>query len=189
MTANARNYDSSRRQQQGRDRILEAALGLARARAGWNWADITFKAVADAAEVSERTVYRHFPTQRDLHDAMLLRINEHAAISYDDLALEDVVEVSRRLFTSLSTFTPELSTRALPSAAAIAMNRERMQALLRATEGDVRLAALLDVLWSNETYERLAVGWQLSTEDAVEAVTWALEALVSRRRPGDPDDR
>ncbi len=61
------------------------------------------------------------------------------------------------------------------------MNRERMEALLRASEGDVRLAALLDVLWSNETYERLVGSWRMSTEEAVDAVTWALGALIEPR--------
>lgn len=181
MAGRARNYDSSRRQSQGRDRILEAALGLARQHSGWNWADITFKAVAEAADLSERTVYRHFPTQRDLHDAMLLRINQDASISYDDLSLAGVPEVVSRLFTSLSTFTPDLARGAPPSAAAIAMNRERMQALLRASRDDARLAALLDVLWSNETFERLTAVWRMSTDEAVAAVTWAIGAL------GEPD--
>lgn len=188
MTAGSRKYDSSRRQSQGRERILESALELARERGGWNWADITFKDVAEAAEVSERTVYRHFPTQRDLHEAMLLRINEHASISYDSLGLGDVPEVVRRLFLSLSTFTPGLHAQVRPSEAAVAMNRERMQALLRASEGDVRLAALLDVLWSNETYERLVGSWRMSTEEAVDTVTWALGALIEPPRREDAPD-
>ena len=110
MTAGARKYDSSRRQQQGRERVLNAALNLARVSSGWNWADITFKAVADSAGVSERTVYRHFPTQRDLHDALMVRINQDAQISYEDLAIDDVAQVVGRLFTSLSTFDRALET-------------------------------------------------------------------------------
>lgn len=180
MTAEIRRYDSSRRQSQGRDRILDAALKLARAQGGWNWTDITFKAVADAASISERTVYRHFATQHDLHEAMLLRINQEATISYDGLELGDLAGLVERLFNSLSTFTPEL-VRVQPSDAAVSMHRERMRSLLRATEGDHRLAALLDVLWSPETYERLVVGWQMPTQDAVDVVTWALGVLATDR--------
>lgn len=178
MTTGARKYDSSRRQKQGRERILEAALDLARTSGGWNWVDITFKAVADAADVSERTVYRHFPTQRDLHEALMTRINQDAAISYEELAIGDVAELVGRLFTSLSTFGQALDAQPRPSEAAIAMNRERMQALLEACGGDRRLAALLDVLWSTDTYERLSTTWRMSTEDAIDAVTWALGRLV-----------
>ncbi|HMT51175.1 TetR/AcrR family transcriptional regulator [uncultured Dietzia sp.] len=178
MTAGARKYDSSRRQQQGRERVLNAALDLARVSSGWNWADITFKAVADSAGVSERTVYRHFPTQRDLHDALMVRINQDAQISYDDLAIDDVAEVVNRLFTSLSTFDRALETQPRPSEAAIAMNRERMQALLDASGGDRRLAGLLDVLWSTEAYERLSSVWKMSTDEAIDSVTWAIDRLT-----------
>lgn len=178
MTAGARKYDSSRRQQQGRERVLNAALNLARVSSGWNWADITFKAVADSAGVSERTVYRHFPTQRDLHDALMVRINQDAQISYEDLAIDDVAQVVGRLFTSLSTFDRALETQPRPSEAAIAMNRERMQALLDASGGDRRLAALLDVLWSTEAYERLSSVWKMSTDEAIDSVTWAIDRLA-----------
>lgn len=185
-----RNYDSSRRQSQGRVRILDAALGLARDRGGWSWDQITFKAVAAAAEVSERTVYRHFPTQRDLHEAILLRINEDAEISYVGLAPEAVPDVVDRLFRSLETFTPDLLARTHPSDAAIAMNKERMEALTRAYQGDARLAALVDVLWSTDAYERLVLSWRMTTEEAVDAVTWALTALtalVDHSRAGAPN--
>ena len=185
MAAETRNYDSSRRQSQGRDRILDAALGLARERSGWSWDEITFKAVAAAAEMSERTVYRHFPTQRDLHEAILVRINEDAQISYSGLAPEEVPGVVDRLFRSLDTFTPDLLARTHPSAAAIAMNKERMQALSRAYQGDARLAALVDGLWSTDAYERLVLSWRMTTEEAVDAVTWALAALVSHAQSGE----
>lgn len=178
MTTGARKYDSSRRQQQGRDRIMEAALDLARASGGWNWVDITFKTVADAAGVSERTVYRHFPTQTDLHEALMLRINQNAEISYEGLSIDDVSGLVGRLFVSLSTFDRALHTQPKPSEAAIAMNRDRMQALLDACGGDRRLAALLDVLWSVDTYERLSSIWRMPTDDAIEAVTWAIGRLL-----------
>jgi AcrR family transcriptional regulator len=186
MTAGARRYDSSRRQSTGRERILEAALDLARARGGWNWADITFGAVADAAGVSERTVYRHFATQRNLHEAMLVRINERAAISYDDLTLDGLPEMVERLFRSLSTFAPGFDAHPRPSEAAVAMNQERMQALMRASGGDRRLAAVLDVLWSTEAYERLVLSWRMSTDEAADAIAWALGALVNQRSTAPP---
>ena len=108
----------------------------------------------------------------------MLRINQDAGISYDDLSVDDVSELVGRLFTSLSTFDRALHTQPSPSEAAIAMNRDRMQALLDACGGDRRLAALLDVLWSNDTYERLTSIWRMPTDDAVDAVTWAIDRLL-----------
>lgn len=186
MAAGARKYDNSRRQSQGRERILEAGLSLARSSRGWDWSTITFKAVAEAAEVSERTVYRHFATQRELHESLMLRINEQAAISYDGLTLDGLGELVERLFNSLSTFTRASGSGERPSDAAIAMNQERMQALLAACDGDVRRAALIDVLWSNESFERLTAVWRLSTEEAVGAVTGAVRALDSLHDTAPP---
>lgn len=177
MSEASRRYDSSRRQSQGRERILDAAVAIARTRGGWDWADISFKDVAAAAGISERTVYRHFPSQRDLHEEMIQRINAQAAISYDGLALEELGDVIRRLFESLSGFQPD-PTRSRPSPAAVAMNRERMRALLDATGNDVRRAALLDVLWSPDTYERLATSWRMSTQEAIDTVVWAVDMLA-----------
>ncbi|CAM3267826.1 TetR/AcrR family transcriptional regulator [Nocardioides dubius] len=177
--AGPRKYDNSRRQSRGRERILEAALELARSSGNWNWSDITFKVVAERAEVSERTVYRHFPAQRDLHEAMMVRINEQAAISYDDMDLEQVPVVVDRLFNSLATFTPRATAQGIPPAAVIAMDRERNRALRRASGGDDRLAAVLDVLWSTDAYERLALSWRMSTQEAVDTITWAINELAA----------
>ncbi|MFS3130718.1 TetR/AcrR family transcriptional regulator [Nocardioides sp. Bht2] len=173
-----RKYDNSRRQSRGRERILEAALELARSAGSWDWSDITFKVVAEAAEVSERTVYRHFPAQRDLHEAMMVRINEQAAISYDDLELAQVPDVVDKLFNSLATFTPSATAHGIPPAAVIAMDRERNRALRRASGGDVRLAAVLDILWSTDAYERLALSWRMSTQEAVDTIAWAMAELT-----------
>ncbi|MGN6162415.1 MAG: TetR/AcrR family transcriptional regulator [Marmoricola sp.] len=173
----ARKYDNSRREGSARERVLEAALTVARNVGTRNWADVTFKAVAEEAGVSERTVYRHFPTQRDLHDAVMMRFNKDSAISYEDLTLDDVPGVVERLFTSLATFSPR-AMESLPPPAVIAMDRERIHALLRAADGDKSRAAILDVLWSIETYERLVINWRLSTEEAVEVVTSAVRRLL-----------
>jgi AcrR family transcriptional regulator len=172
-----RKYDNSRREDTARERVLEGALTVARSVGSRNWADVTYKAVAEEAGVSERTVYRHFPTQRDLHDAVMIRFNKDAAISYDDLELADVPGVVDRLFNSLATFSPR-AMEALPPAAVIAMDRERIQALLKASGGDKKRAAVLDVLWSVETYERLVLNWRLSTEEAVEVVSAAVLRLL-----------
>ena len=49
-------------------------------------------------------------------------------------------------------------------------------------------AAVLDVLWSMETYERLAVDWQLDTARAVAGATWVIglvgHAVAEGRGPG-----
>ena len=48
-------------------------------------------------------------------------------------------------------------------------------------------AAMLDVLWSVASYERLVVDWELDPEQAIRGVTWVIglveEAVRRGRRP------
>ena len=74
---------------------------------------------------------------------------------------------------------------------------DRMRdALLTAVEGGsdrwpVRdrtvAAALLDVLWSVGSYERLVADWGLAPQEAIDAVTWVIglveDAIRADRRP------
>lgn len=63
-----RKYHSELREEQAREtrgKILEAAVRITLIDVD----RVTHAAVAKAARVSERTVYRHFPTLRALHDA------------------------------------------------------------------------------------------------------------------------
>jgi hypothetical protein len=47
-------------------------------------------------------------------------------------------------------------------------------------------AAMLDVLWSVPSYERLITQWKMDAGDAVEAITWAMGLIVSALRDGPP---
>jgi hypothetical protein len=50
-----------------------------------------------------------------------------------------------------------------------------------------RAAAVLDVLWSVASYERLVNDWQLDRDDAIGAIAWMIElveeAIRADRRP------
>jgi len=49
-------------------------------------------------------------------------------------------------------------------------------------------AAMLDVLWSVPSYERLITAWKLDGDEATQAITWVIGMLVDAirhgRRPG-----
>jgi hypothetical protein len=51
----------------------------------------------------------------------------------------------------------------------------------------VLAAAVLDVLWSIASYERLVADWRLDPKEAVRGITWVLglveEAIRDGRRP------
>lgn len=193
-----RHYDSATRRAQAartRERIVAAAAELVHDFASWNWDELTFRAVAARAGVGERTVYRHFPTERHLHDAVMGRLEEDAGITYEDVTLANLVEVTARVFGSLQRFSvgESVSTPQDPTFADV--DRRRRDALRRAvadaapqwTEPQQRAAAgLLDVLWNLPTYERLVGTWNLPEEDATQAVGWLLNKVTALITAGDP---
>jgi AcrR family transcriptional regulator len=184
-----RSYHSPARQKAAtatRDSIIDAGAQLVREFTTWDWDELTFRAVAERAEVSERTVYRHFPTERYLHDAIMGRLEDEAGIAYEDVALDNFAEVTARLFASLGRFAIKDSIGAPHGPAFVSAEAKRHDALDHAVVApqlpDAQrraLAGLLDVLWSPPTYERLVGAWHLDKGDAVEAVQWLIAKVIA----------
>jgi AcrR family transcriptional regulator len=196
-----RRYDSPVRRQRAaetRERIVAAGAEILHEHAIWNWRALTVRAVAQRAGVTERTVYRHFATERDLRDAVLARLEAEAGVDLEGLELDDVQAVAARVFAYVSNFPLEPRT---PRDAAQMTAGERLRDTLLAavapstggwTDADRTLAAaMLDMLWSFATYERLVADWQLDPEDATRGATWVIglvqDAIRHDRPPGSPD--
>lgn len=195
-----RPYDSParrRRVAETRDRIVAAGAGLVREFITWDWDGLTFRAVAERAGLSERTVYRHFPTERHLHDAVMARLEDEAGITYDDVELANLASVTARFFQSLHRFAVEETVHTPVGPAFVGADERRRAALLRAvgseapdlTEVQQRIAAgLLDVMWSPTSYERLARSWKLDDDTTFGAVEWMIAKVVSAIRSGELAD-
>lgn len=163
--------------------------------ASWDWHALTFRAVAERAGVGERTVYRHFPTERHLHDAVMQRLEEEAGVSYEGLTLTDLTAVTQRVFRSRMSFSAGASISVPDDPTFVAADERRRRALLDAISAAApqwseqqrrALAALLDVLWNLPTYERMVGAWQLPGEDAERAITWLIDKLTRSVAEGDP---
>jgi AcrR family transcriptional regulator len=191
LSTSRRSYHSPARQKAAaatRDRIIDAGTRLVRGFTTWDWDELTFRAVAERAEVSERTVYRHFPTERHLHDAIMGRLEDEAGIAYETVELDNLAEVTARVFASLRRFAIK-DTIGTPHGPAFASaDTRRLDALNRAVVARApqlpdaqrrALAGLLDVLWSPTTYERLVGAWNLDKEDAVGATQWLIAKVVA----------
>jgi hypothetical protein len=126
----------------------------------------------------------------------MARLEEEAGVDLDGLDLDDLQEITFRIYEYVSSFP--LEPRTPPDPALVAAGRRQGQALLAAvaelTEGwpeDDRTlaAAMLDVLWSLVAYERLVAGWELDPQQAVRGVTWVMglvqEAIRDGRRPSE----
>src|SRR6185312_12264800 len=132
--AKRRSYDNRARQEkaaQTRERIVAAGSDLVHGFDSWNWRDLTFKAVAERAGVGERTVYRHFPTERHLHDAVMQRLESEAGVSYEDVDLANLAETTARVFASLQRFSVRESVPVPGDAAFVSSDQRRRDALLR----------------------------------------------------------
>jgi AcrR family transcriptional regulator len=193
-----RRYDNRGRQQkaaQTRERIIAAGSALVHAFDTWNWQELTFRSVAERAGVGERTVYRHFPTQRHLHDAVMQRLESEAGISYEDVDLGNLGEVTARVFASLQRFAVRDSVDTPRDPTFVTVDTRRRDALLRAvanaasewSEPEQRVTAgLLDVLWNLPAYERLVAVWGVDGNAATNAVNWLMAKVIEAIEKNNP---
>jgi AcrR family transcriptional regulator len=185
-----RRYVSPVRRQQAdrtRERIVVAGVELVRSFDSWDWSGLTFRAVAQRAGVGERTVYRHFPNERGLRDAIMTRLGEEAGVDYEQLTLGDVGAVAGRMFRSLGSFAVSDVTSRPNDPTFVAVDQDRREALLRAVaeakpdlseQEQLTLAAALDVLWGVPSYDRLVAAWGMSPDAAVGVLGWAIDRLT-----------
>ena len=193
-----RPYDNRARAQkaaQTRERIIAAGSELVHAFDSWSWRDLTFRAVAERAGVGERTVYRHFPTERHLHDAVMQRLESEAGISYEDVDLDNLGAVTALVFASLQQFSVRESVDTPRDPTFVGVDTRRRNALLRAvvasapgwSQTEQRVTAgLLDVLWNLPSYERLVGAWGVDEITATDAVNWLMAKVIAAIESGDP---
>jgi len=189
-----RRYDSRLRREraaQTRDAIVAAGLELAHECPVWDWRGLTIRAAAERAGVSERTVYRHFPSEREFHDAVMRGLEGQAGVTLEGMRLADVAEATARVFAHVASFPIVVRTPLDPTLTAA--DQRRRATLLNAVteeaaawpETDRKMAAgLLDVLWSVMSYERLITAWDLAPEQATTAITWVIALVEAAIREG-----
>jgi AcrR family transcriptional regulator len=193
-TAARRRYDSTLRKEradQTRLRIVTSGAELLRGSSIRDWGALTIRSVADRAGVHERTVYRHFPNERALRDAVMDQLESEAGVDLERMQLGDIADATARVLRFVSSYPSEPRPALDPTLADT--NRRRHVALLAAvqaqsprwTAADRALAAsMLDALWAVGTYERLVGEWDLDSEDAIRAVTWVIELVEQAVRDG-----
>jgi AcrR family transcriptional regulator len=174
-----------------RERIVDAGVELLHAGPVRDWKRLTIRAAAARAEVNERTVYRHFGDEKGLRDAVLHRNAQEAGIELDGMQLEDIAKVATQIFTHISQYPVEPRPQLYPTL--VEANRRQNDAVLGAivtrTEGwpperQMLAAAMVDVLWSVATYERLTINWHADLNQVIEGVSWVIGLIERDVRDG-----
>jgi AcrR family transcriptional regulator len=197
-----RRYDSPVRRQRAaetHERIVTAGSALVHELSSWDWRELTFRAVAERAGVGQRTVYRHFPTERHLHEAVMRRLHEEAGVDYGGVSLASLTDLTGRIFASLHAYAAEQSVLEPDDPTFHAVDEQRRSALRRAVEAEAppgwtgeqreTVAAALDVLWHLPSYERLVSGWGFDGERATATISWLIDLVrtaVDDDRPPPP---
>ncbi len=194
QASSPRRYESPVRRQQAldtRERIIAAGCKILRASSIRDWRSLTMRGVAEEAGVNERTVYRYFGNERGLRDAVMHRLEQKVGIELEGMRLEDVADIAARIIGHVSSY-PVRPKPPLDPTLTDANLRQRT-ALLGALADRTpawsdsertSAAALLDVLWSVATYERLASDWEMDREQAIGTVTWAIGLVEDAIRSG-----
>lgn len=172
-----------------RDLVLDGVSTLLRA-----GEDLTFARVAKASGVSERTVYRHFPTREALLTAVFVWVNRQIGLSDRPRTGDEVVQLVRRVFPGFDELAPViLELLAAPEGllARLSDNEDRRDAataVVRHEAPDLdpastrRVAAVLQLLSTAATWQSLRDYWGMDGEEAAEASALAIELLVGSLR-------
>jgi AcrR family transcriptional regulator len=157
--------------------------------------ELTFGAVAKAARVQERTVYRHFATKNHLEAAVWTWIVENLTQAEFSPASEDeLINAMRRSFAGFDAGA-SLIEAMLHSHQGVAIRRAQ-QAARRAmfercarqavpgadAEMRARLAPALQLLYSATAWDQLRAYWDMDAEAAADTVETAIRLLLAGAR-------
>jgi AcrR family transcriptional regulator len=183
-------YHSPLRQAQAaatRSRILAACASLMQ-----SGADLTYGAIARAADVQERTVYRHFPTKADLQTGLWEWItNRLTHTSFAARTTDELVTDMRRAFAGFDASAPLVQSMLhSPQGVEVRVRQQpARRAMFRACADDAapqappevreRAAAALQVLYSAPSWDLLRTFWNMDARQAADTIELAIRSLLA----------
>jgi hypothetical protein len=119
------------------------------------------------------------------------RLEQEAGIDLEGMGLDDIATVATRILDHVASYPME--PRPPLDATLVDANRRQKEALLGAVsvatdswpeEHRVLAAALFDVLWSVEAFERLVGDWRIDPGQAIRGLAWVIGLLEASVRTG-----
>ena len=190
--SSARKYQSPLRQRQAeatRQAILDATSALIEELGGAE--QVSNKAIAERAGVTEMTLYRHFPRREPLLEAVWMRMNTARGVKGGfPEHIDDIVGRLGELFASFDAAPSHIQS-VLTTAAGRELRasrdgarRDAFLGVLRdafpalGQEDRIQAAAMLQLIYSAYTWLSLRDQWGLSGERAADAARWAARTLL-----------
>ncbi|HWA77295.1 MAG TPA: helix-turn-helix domain-containing protein [Polyangiaceae bacterium] len=148
--------------------------------------------LARRANISARTIYRHFPTREALFDALSVRVNEQVGFHGYPTSFDAAIELVRKLFPAFDRNAPlimaQLETRKGREFRSHA-RKERTQAVVTAVERAAphvdpalkrHCTAAITCLMSSDAWQRLRLSLNMDGNESGEAIAWAIGALKNQ---------
>jgi AcrR family transcriptional regulator len=191
-----RRYVSPLREQRAEETRTEIVNAAAVLVGSGNPPELRIPAVADGAGVSVATVYRHFPSKDDLVDAIYEHWMKGARRLLESMPtdrearLEHLSELWREqssdegLERAMSIYSPSGRAARRRRLAHRRAQAAEFVADVRVPDERVRrhLESIVLLLTSTTAHRHLREYWDMTTEDAAAAVTWAVRGLVDTAR-------
>ena len=176
-------------------RILQACVSLMQ-----QGSELTYHAIAQAAGVQERTVYRHFSTKAELQAGVWewitsrLTRTDFAARNTDDLVADmrnafAGFDASGPLIRSMLQSPEGIAVRLRQQPGRQAMFQACVDAAVPSAPDGVReqAAAALQVLYSAPSWDLLHTFWDMDAGQAADTIELAIRSLLAGLRAAHPD--
>lgn len=175
-----------------RDGIEAAVEALFDERGGAE--EITFRAVAERAGVTEMTVYRHFPTREDLLQGLWRRMNARMGDVGMPETEAELLNQHDALFNGFDRIAPQIvAAITTPQGREMraALNKKRRKAFVGIVEEaaphlsaseKTQAAAVLQLLHSAYAWDSLREQWGMTGKGAAKTTRWAIELILDQLR-------
>lgn len=200
-----RPYSSSLRDRQAhqtRNLILDALTELLSEHAV---DEISTRAIAELAGVSQPTVYRHFPDRQALLEGLSNRVSEMVELQVDTLPLErlddlaaratqDIARSEEHVVASVAEAVLNADPRRLSQASRARSDSLRRVVVASLPDYDerdhLRITALLRCIYSVQSWLRMREEFGIPGTESGEILGWALATLVKEMKTGNfPSER
>ncbi|MBA3459247.1 MAG: helix-turn-helix transcriptional regulator [Deltaproteobacteria bacterium] len=189
----SRTYKSPLREEQAeqtRERLLETLTELLASDADGD--SVTVALVAERAKVSVRTAYRYFPTKDAMLDAFNKWMRTRLGSPEPTTSIEGMPDMAAKLLTSFAE-NESVIRASRRSRSDVELRKVRKAEQVRAVKKAVekfapqlddlksrQVGAMLHNVFGSEPWLNMLDNWGLSTPEAIEAVRWGLDAMITK---------